>query len=159
VRPEFAIRPATVEEADIIAGHRRAMFSDMGYRDEQALLAMAIAFRQWLLRTMAAGEYVAWFAVAADGSVVAGLGLWLMDWPPHMVGPGARRGNILNVYTEPHSRRRGLARRLMATALDWCRANGIRAVILHSSDDGRLLYEALGFRPTNEMRLLLEPGD
>jgi hypothetical protein len=43
----------------------------------------------------------------------------------------------------------------MQTALDWCRANGIRAVILHSSDDGRKLYQALGFEPTNEMRLLL----
>jgi hypothetical protein len=30
--------------------------------------------------------------------------------------------------------------------------------ILHSSDDGRALYEALGFQPTNEMRLLLDDG-
>jgi hypothetical protein len=60
-----------------------------------------------------------------------------------MIGPGARRANVLNVYTE-----------LMQTALDWRRVNGIRAVILHSSDKGRPLYEAPGFQPTNEMRLL-----
>ena len=78
-----------------------------------------------------------------------------MDWPPHMIGPGARRGNILNVYTQPGSRRQGIARRLMEVALDWCRGNGIRAVILHASEDGRALYEKLGFQPTNEMRLLL----
>ncbi len=76
-----------------------------------------------------------------------------MDWPPHMIGPGARRGNILNVYTEPRSRRLGLARRLMETALDWCRDNGIRAVILHASPEGRPLYESLGFKSTNEMRV------
>ena len=30
-----------------------------------------------------------------------------------------------------------MARRLMEMALEWCRENGIRAVILHASDDGR----------------------
>jgi len=31
------------------------------------------------------------------------------------------------------------------------------AVSLHASDDGRKLYEELGFQPTNEMRLELNP--
>lgn len=154
----FSIRPATPEDAEIIVGHRRSMFSEMGYRDAAALDSMCAAFRPWLLSRLETREYLAWFAVDATGAVVAGLGLWLMDWPPHMIGPGARRGNIVNVYTIPQARRCGLARRLMATSLEWCRVNGIRAVILHSSDDGRPLYQALGFRPTNEMRLLIEPG-
>lgn len=149
----YTIRPATSAQADIISGHRRAMFFDMGHRDTAALDAMTTRFLPWLQPKMENEEYLAWFAIAPDQSVAAGLGLWLMDWPPHMIGPGARRGNILNVYTEPGHRRRGLARELMRTALAWCRENGIRAVILHASDEGRPLYESLGFRPTNEMRL------
>lgn len=133
------------------------MFSEMGYRDEAALDGMATAFLPWLIGKMQAGDYLTWFAVAPDETIAAGLGLWLMDWPPHMVGPGARRGNILNVYTSAEHRRRGLARQLMQTALEWCREHGIRAVILHSSDEGRPLYKALGFRPTNEMRIVLDP--
>jgi GNAT superfamily N-acetyltransferase len=152
------IRPAAPDECDAVAAHRRAMFSEMGYRDEAALNAMTSAFRPWLRQKMITGEYLAWFAAGADGSIVAGLGLWLMDWPPHMIGPGARRGNILNVYTEPAFRRQGIAGRLMDAALHWCRANGIRAVILHASKDGRALYEKLGFEDTNEMRILLPPA-
>jgi GNAT superfamily N-acetyltransferase len=131
------------------------MFVDMGHRDESTLDSMSRSFVPWVKTRLADGEYLAWFAIAPDGSIAAGLGLWLMDWPPHMVGPGARRGNILNVYTQPEHRRRGLARMLMQTALEWCRANGIRAVILHASPEGRTLYESLGFQPTNEMRLML----
>jgi GNAT superfamily N-acetyltransferase len=149
------IRFATAADADTLIAHRRDMFFEMGHREETVLAAMCAAFRPWLLSRMQTGEYVAWVATAAEGSVVAGLGLWLMDWPPHMIGPGARRGNILNVYTEPGSRRQGIAGRLMAVALEWCREHGIRAVILHASQDGRPLYEKLGFHPTNEMRLLL----
>ena len=129
------------------------MFSEMGYRDEQALDRMSAAFEPWLIARMQTGEYLAWFAVGPDGAVAAGLGLWLMDWPPHMIGPGARRGNVLNVYTESHARRQGLARRLMETALAWCKDNGIRALILHASPAGRPLYESLGFKSTNEMRI------
>src|SRR5580704_7667181 len=158
VAETFEIRAATIGDSEIIAAHRLAMFFEMGYREQAVLDAMIVAFRPWLRRKMDEGEYLAWFAVRADGAVAAGLGLWLMDWPPHMIGPGSRRGNILNVYTNPDSRRQGLARRLMQVALEWCRVNRIRAVILHSSNEGRPLYEKLGFRSTNEMRIMLD-GD
>lgn len=149
----LAIRPATLEDAATIAAQRRAMFFDMGYRDDSVLDSMTEAFLPWVREKMSAGEYLGWFAAAEDGSIAAGAGLWLMDWPPHMIGPGNRRGNILNVYTHPDFRRQGLARRLTQTAVNWCREHGVRTVILHASDEGRDLYRALGFEATNEMRL------
>lgn len=152
----ISVRAATLDDAADIVRHRRAMFFDMGYRDARALDSMASAFDPWLRRKMDAGEYLAWVGIGPDGSIVAGVGLWLMDWPPHLIGGAARRGNILNVYTEPKFRRQGIARRLMEVSLDWCRANGIPTVILHASDDGRKLYERLGFQPTNEMRRLFD---
>lgn len=150
---EFVIRAATLADADVIVKHRRAMFFDMGYQDTGWLDEMAAAFLPWLGRKMEAGEYLAWFAIARGGSVAAGAGLWLMDWPPHMVRGGSQRGNILNVYTERPYRRRGLARRLMEVTLEWCRKQEIPVVILHASAEGRPLYESLGFKPTNEMRM------
>jgi GNAT superfamily N-acetyltransferase len=151
----YSIRLATLEDAGIIAGHRHRMFVDMGKYDPQKLDAMVSAYRPWLESKMAAGEYLSWFATSQDGAVAAGLGLWLMDWPPHVIGSSLRRGNIINVYTEAAHRRRGLARQLMNAALDWCRANGVDVIILHASKEGRHLYESVGFEPTNEMRLLL----
>src|SRR5580704_8797579 len=152
----FTVRPGTLTDVDAIAAHRRAMFSDMGHQNHAALDTMTAAFLPWVRQKMTQEEYLAWLALSPDGSIVSGLGLWLMDWPPHMIGPGARRGNILNVYTELPFRRQGIARQLMNVALDWCRANGIRAVILHASDNAQRLYDSLGFESTNEMRILLE---
>ena len=150
---EFAIREATLADAETIVGHRRAMFHDMGYRDMAWLDQMASSFLPWLRRKLKSAEYLAWFAVTPDGAVAAGAGLWLMDWPPHMVNGSTRRGNILNVYTDPAYRRQGLARGLTDVAIDWCRTHDIAVVILHASDEGRPLYESLGFHATNEMRL------
>ncbi len=41
----------------------------------------------------------------------------------------------------------------MEVMLGWCRDEGFRAVTLDASEDGRALYESLGFRPTPQMRL------
>jgi GNAT superfamily N-acetyltransferase len=62
---------------------------------------------------------------------------------------------VLNVYTEPAYRRRGLAKVVLQTMIGWCREQGFRSVSLHASDAGRSLYESLGFRPTSEMQLVL----
>jgi len=151
----FILRRASTADLDTLVEHRRAMFEDMGYTDQAAMRSMSAKFRIWLLAKMNASEYLAWLVGSPHGSVAAGAGLWLMDWPPHMVGQGARRGNILNVYTHPDFRRRGLARQLMKVALDWCGENGVDTIILHASPTGRTLYESMGFSPTNEMRLQL----
>jgi GNAT superfamily N-acetyltransferase len=153
---DFSIRPGTLSDAETVILHRRAMFREMGYRDEEAMNRMCEAFRPWLARKMGDNEYLAWFAVDSAGDIASGLGLWLMDWPPHMLGPGPWRANILNVYTRPESRRNGLARRLVETAIDWCRAKGISTVILHASDAGRPLYTSMGFQPSTEMRIVLK---
>jgi len=151
----FTIRRASTDDVETLVGHRRAMFRDMGYEDAAALDSMSARFVVWLRERMDSGEYLAWLAFAPDGSVAAGAGLWLMDWPPHMIGKGVRRGNILNVYTESNFRHRGLARQLMEAALLWCRENRVDTVILHASPDGQRLYQSMGFAPTNEMRLRL----
>jgi ribosomal protein S18 acetylase RimI-like enzyme len=60
---------------------------------------------------------------------------------------------ILNVYVEPAWRRRGVAEALKRSVLSALAEPKVRRIVLHASDDGRRLYERLGFVPTNEMRL------
>jgi GNAT superfamily N-acetyltransferase len=88
------------------------------------------------------------------GQVVAGLGMMVIDWPPHPSHPNDdRRAYILNVFVEPEHRRKGLAKQLMALAEDKGRQLDLRYAILHSTRQGRPLYEALGWGPTSEMAI------
>jgi hypothetical protein len=43
----------------------------------------------------------------------------------------------------------------MDEMIGWCRDQRMTTVYLHASDEGRPLYDSLGFTPTNEMRLHL----
>ncbi len=132
------------------------MFEDMGYRDARALDAMQAAAGPFLADGLADGSYHGFLVEDGQGHVVAGGGVALVPFQPHPRDPSSRRAFILNMFTEPEHRRRGLARRLLETMLAWCREQGFKAVSLHASDAGRPLYEALGFVPTNELRLFLD---
>ncbi|MBN1890168.1 MAG: GNAT family N-acetyltransferase [Thermoflexales bacterium] len=155
-RTEIYIRLATLDDAEIIVHHRRAMFVDLDKADAASLDAMDATFRPFVRRGLAEGSYLGWLACTSDGQVVAGAGLIVHEW---MAGPNDPahpcRAYIANVYTGPAYRGRGIARQLVTAAVDWCRAQGFRVISLHASDYGAPLYRSLGFEPTNEMQLKL----
>ncbi len=149
------IRFATPTDTPIIVAQRRAMFLDVHPQSDPVLLDMMDSnFAVWVRDRLERGEYIGWFVMDGD-TIAAGAGVWLIDWPPTPRDPVGRRAYILNVYTAPAYRRRGLARQMMAAILAWSRAQVLKVVVLHASEFGRPLYESLGFEATNEMRLML----
>jgi GNAT superfamily N-acetyltransferase len=150
----YRIRPATSRDLAVVLHHRRRMFEDMGHTDPQALEVMLAVSTPLIERGVEDGTYRGWLAEGGEG-VVAGAGVILLQFQPHPMDPRPQRAWVVNMFTEPEHRRRGLARLLMDTIVTWCREEGLRFLYLHASDEGRPLYQSLGFVPSNEMRLQL----
>jgi GNAT superfamily N-acetyltransferase len=148
------IRPASLADIPEILRHRRRMYEDIHRTDSLALDTVVSLSSAYFKIAMAEGSFRAWLAAAGD-RVVAGGAVLVSPWPAHPNDLACRRATILNVYTDPEYRRRGIARTLMQTIIAWCQREGFARVTLHASDDGRHLYESLGFEPSNEMRLNL----
>ncbi len=157
-RRNITLRKGTHADLDTIMEHRRLMMLDIGYKEDAAFAAMLANSRSFLAERLSDGRYHAWFIQDGTGRVLAGGGLVIVELLPTVRDPSPRRPVIVNMYTEPASRRKGLARMLMQTMVDWCRSEGFNTVLLHASKDGRPLYEQLDFKPTNEMRLMLRQG-
>src|SRR5438045_6571377 len=154
---EYTVRMATVDDVDAIVHHRCEMMRELQSTSDETSQQMKDNFRPWLLSRLENREYLGWLALAKDNHVVAGSGLIFLDWPPSILHlEAARRAYLLNVYTEPEHRRRGLARLLRQHAIDWCKANGIPVLSLHASTYGRPIYESLGFLDSAEMRMVLK---
>ena len=150
--PEIIIRFATVEDAPYIIRHRREMFADMESGTAQSRAQMDANFESWLRPRLKTGEYMGWMACDGD-EVIAGAGLWLIDWLPAPDGFAGNLPYVCNVYTEHEYRRQGLAGKLMNCVLEYCQENGYPRVRLHASEFGRPLYQKLGFNQSNEMQL------
>lgn len=153
----YTIRQAIESDAAVIARHRVSMFRDMGEVPTEALAAELFeTSRAALAALLREGSYVGWLAVSARDEVLAGAGVHIKSTLPRVTHEGLVAAGPLplavNVYTEPGSRRRGIARALMQAMMEWARAQGFDRLLLHASDGARPLYRSLGFAPTNEMR-------
>jgi ribosomal protein S18 acetylase RimI-like enzyme len=156
----FAVRAATVTDIPVLAHHRAAMFRDMGQLPTHHEEALTRATASYLRDALPRGEYLAWVAedTGTPPTAIGGAGVQLRPILPRPrpaadeleLGPEAI---VLNVYVEPAWRRRGVAEALMRALLHALAARGIQRIVLHASEDGRRLYERLGFVATNEMRL------
>ncbi len=110
-----------------------------------------------LASALADGSYAGWLVIDGPGLAVAGAGVHIKPHLPRFTHDGTRVTSspvplVVNVYTEAHWRRRGIAKALMNKILQWSAAEGFDRVVLHTSDAGRPLYLSLGFLATNEMR-------
>ena len=159
---EFQIRRATAQDADIISWHRARMFQDMGDVSGDAFERLRAKARTQLEQWIDKRNYVGWLAAPIDKPelVVAGAGVQLQPILPRPVdvstiGEG-RQGTIVNVFTELQWRRRGIAGLLIREIISWSRNEQLDRLILHASDEGRSIYEKLGFVAGNEMRFVAD---
>lgn len=150
-------RRATLDDAELITNHRKAMFADMRDAPEAVLNEMARNFEPWVRRMLAADKYAGW--ISSDGErAIASAGLLILDWAPHFLDPKCdQRGYILNVFVEPDYRNRGIAKALTVECMTEAKRRGIGVVALHASAKGQPVYEKLGFKTSNEM-LFIEPA-
>lgn len=143
-------RQLVPDDLELICRHREAMFLEAG-GDPAALRVMTEHFRTWLRVRLEDGRYYG-FMVMDEGNPAAGIGLMSIDWPPHPAHPTQdQRGYVLNVYVEPAYRRRGLATALMKLAEAEFARRGLGFAVLHATEVGRPVYQALGWAATREM--------
>jgi GNAT superfamily N-acetyltransferase len=150
------IRRATAVDAEAIGQQRLRMFVDADVKFTVPMETMVANFVAWVRPKLEDDTYVGWLA-EEDGCLVAGAGLWVMDWPPHFMDEQPLRAYLLNFYVAPEMRRQGLARKLLTLAVDEAKARGIRVVTLHASKFGKPVYEQYGFKMSNEMMLRDKP--
>jgi GNAT superfamily N-acetyltransferase len=148
----YSVRPATLNDADILVRHRVEMFTDMGVIVDRSA---ADRFKNWLAEMMPDGTYRAWLLETETGEVIAGGGITILPWPPGPLALEGRLAFVYNVYTEPSHRRHGHAALIMHAIHAWCREAGVGSLALNASQFGVSLYQSLGYRPSASPMMFL----
>jgi ribosomal protein S18 acetylase RimI-like enzyme len=152
------VRRATLDDVDDLVRLRVALLREMGALVDADDAPLAKAIRRYLVADLPLGRFIAWVGTSEDGAVIACGGLVYLQKPPSPGNHSGREAYIMNMYTAPEWRGRGLATRLFDALMGDAREAGARLVRLHATKDGQALYERGGFRLVgNEMALRL-PG-
>ena len=130
------------------------MFADNGFATAERLGEMEDVFAGWVRARIADGRYVG-LLLEEGGSCVAAAGIFFAEFPPHYLDLEPVRPYLLNFYTAPEWRGKGLAKVLVKACVEHCRERGCKVVTLHASKFGRPVYEGFGFQQSNELMLRL----
>ena len=98
--------------------------------------------------------------VLAGGELAATGAVSFYEVMPTCHTPTGKKAYIMNMYTAPAWRRRGLATRVLDRLVRECRARGVDTITLEATAMGRPVYERYGFVPMEcEMELPAGPDE
>ena len=156
-RATFTVRSATPRDATALTALRVALFRELGNHTPPHLQT---AFEKLSVSSFTTGlergHCYAWVAESDTQPPIGSVALLLFPRLPSPDSLALVEGYLLNVYTVPEWRNRGVAAALVAEAVAKGRELGIGRIRLHATPEGQRVYAAAGFRLRHdEMELRL----
>jgi ribosomal protein S18 acetylase RimI-like enzyme len=150
--PIYFYRRATPEDAGRLAVLRLAFLTEVtGASTSDSALGKSLG--EYFSRTIAAGEYIGFLGIL-ENEIIATSGTVFHHHPPSNRNPTGREAYIMNMYTAPEHRRRGIATRLLEMLIEQAKENLCGKISMHAQPQGRSIYVKAGFVGIEtEMRL------
>jgi len=98
----------------------------------------------YFARGMTDGSFAAFIAIE-DNEIVATSGVCFYTVPPTYQNPSGLVAYVMNMYTKPEYRGRGLATRLLGEIVGEAKSRGCTKVTLNASQMGKPVYTRFGF--------------
>ncbi|BAK14737.1 histone acetyltransferase HPA2 [Solibacillus silvestris StLB046] len=135
-------RLATTDDMELLIDLRKRLLVEEGQTvssdiDEE--------LRNFFEKQLNSGQFVQWI-IEEDKNVLATGGIQFISFPPSYSNSTGIRGYILNMYTTPESRGRGLAKQLVERIFKEAQGRNVHHIFLISSPMGKPLYKKLGFK-------------
>jgi GNAT superfamily N-acetyltransferase len=155
------IREATIGDIPLLGIHHREMCQEIWEKkgediDSSRFAEIERAYIQKLLLQLQDGSCKAW-VIEYEHRIIASGTISIVSFVPTPQDLSSNVAYLHSMYTDKDRRNNYCARRIVKQALDYCKAHGIKRIILNASEAGRPIYEKIGFRSAPDtMRLLLE---
>ena len=105
-------------------------------------------------RALETGEHIA-YLVYDNGTFIGAGGVSFYQVMPTYHNPTGKKAYIMNMYTAPEYRRRGIAFHTLDLLVKAAKEQGVSQIALEATDMGRPLYEKYGFvKMEDEMELV-----
>ncbi|MEI8113027.1 MAG: GNAT family N-acetyltransferase [Bacteroidia bacterium] len=154
------IRIHEIESGDVelLTTYRMAYLTEMqGERSEEYQIKLRNELNLYFTKALAEDRVFA-FLAKQDNQALSFGAMVLKKIPGDFNSSSYLEGDILNMYTVPFARRKGISALILEQLIAEARRRGISKISLHTSKDGEKLYRKFGFNepvyPVLELCLL-----
>lgn len=142
-------RRAEPSDLDLLVTSRISFLMDsMGTTDDAHLNLLKETLTTYFEKHLEERRFISWLAFDED-LLVATSGLCFYTLPPSLKNPTGKVAYVMNMYTKPEYRNKGIAKALFEKVVKEARELGYKKICLHATEMGRPVYEKFGFRQTN----------
>jgi len=93
--------------------------------------------------------------LAFDGDKAVGCAsISYIEVMPTFSHPTGKRAHLMNVYTNKNYQRQGIAKKMVNLLIDDAKEKHATEISLDATDEGRPLYEKLGFKASDECMVM-----
>ena len=142
---ELDYHKATLEDLDLLVRTRiQVLLAANQLPEDTDMTAVETASRDYYRAALADGSHAAWLVFDGDTWIGAG-GVSFYRVMPTYHNPSGWKAYLMNIYTHPDYRRRGIARHMVDLLVGEARERGVTAISLEATAMGMPLYESYGF--------------
>jgi GNAT superfamily N-acetyltransferase len=142
---KIRVREIGSGEVKLLTTYRMAYLSEMqGKRSVEYQQQLKTELNQYFIQALAENSVFA-FLAEQDGEALSFGAMVLKKIPGDFNQSSYLEGDILNMYTVPFARRKGISAMILQELINEARNRGVRKVALHTSKDGEKLYRKFGF--------------
>lgn len=146
----LTFKKATIDDIDILTETRTLVLRAANrLPDDTDMREVRQQSYEYYKKALCDNSHLACLVFDEETFVGAG-GVSFYQVMPTCHNPSGRKAYIMNMFTHPNYRRRGIAYKTLDLLVGAAKDRGITAISLEATESGRPLYEKYGFRKMND---------
>jgi len=155
-KANIVYRHATINDVQALVDYRIRFLNELlNHPENDDTEIVRKSLQEYFSAAIPFGDFIAWVA-ECNGRIIATAGM--VVWKKPAIYGGAESGKLgylLNFYTIPEARRKGIATRLLNELIKDAKSHELRYLHLHASKDGINIYRKAGFTEPHQPELEL----
>jgi GNAT superfamily N-acetyltransferase len=161
-KEQIIYRKANINDVETLVDYRVRFLNELyNHPEDSETETLRKTLREYFSRKIPSNEFIAWLA-EHNGKVIGTSGMVVWQLPPRYGGLiSGKAGYLLDFYTVPEARRKGICTRLLNELIKEAKVLGIKYLHLHASKDGIDIYRKNGFVEPDqkELKLVLQENE
>jgi len=157
-KESIVYRRASINDVPVLVDYRIRFLNELlNHLENDETSVVRKSLLEYFTKAISSNDFVAWVA-EYEGKMIATAGMVVWQKPAKYGGvESGKLGYLLNFYTVPEARRKGICTQLLNELIKEAKLVGLKYLHLHASEEGINLYRKAGFvepdRPELELRL------
>lgn len=154
---EFEYRKATIEDLDLLMKTRIEVLRAANQLSSDTDMSEVETESYQYYKTAFESDSHTAYLIFDQGRFIGAGGISYYTVMPTYHNPSGKKAYIMNMYTNPAYRRKGIATKTLDLLIQDAKNRGIKNISLEATDMGKPLYEKYGFVPMmSEMELPMD---